>query len=171
MKDFGLAKRNFARPATLLAAFLICLPAALFAAAAGSRPEIQILERTDLPEGLIRQRLRLPGFDPDETVPAIAIYPAKGGPFPVAICLHCFRGSKENLEPWCRDLAAEGVFAITLDAYLHGERSIDGIFHGDNIASLGGEYSIWVHQSSIARTAMARRTTVSPSGFLVSFQR
>jgi dienelactone hydrolase len=153
MEIIGFVKQGISRPATLLAAFLICLPVALFAAATGSPPQIQVLERTDLPGGLIRERLLLPGFDPDEAVPAIAIYPAKGGPFPVAICLHCFRGSKENLEPWCRDLAAQGVFAITLDAYLHGERSIDGIFHGDNIASLGGEYSIWVHQSSIARTA------------------
>jgi predicted esterase len=105
-------------------------------------------------------------------VPAIAVHPAAGGPFPVAICLHCFRGAKENLEPWCRDLAARGIFAITIDAHLHGERSIAGIFHGDNIASLGGEYSVWVHQSSIARTAkdvpiildaLARRPDVDAS--------
>lgn len=114
---------------------------------------IQTLERTELPGGLVREKLRLPGFDPDEAVPAIAIHPASGGPFPVALCLHCFRGAKENLEPWCRDLAAQGLFAVTLDAYLHGERAVNGIFHGDAIASLGGEYSIWVHQTSIARTA------------------
>jgi pimeloyl-ACP methyl ester carboxylesterase len=101
----------------------------------------------------MREKLRLPGFDPDEAVPAIAIHPTSGGPFPVAIVLHCFRGAKEDLEPWCRDLAARGVFAITLDAHLHGERSVAGIFHGDNLAALGAEYSIWVHQTSIARTA------------------
>jgi len=117
------------------------------------RPEIQILERMELSGGLVREKLRLPGFDPDESVPAVAIHPVSGGPFPVAICLHSFRGAKENLEPWCRDLAARGIFAIAIDAHLHGERSIAGIFHGDNIASLGGEYSIWVHQTSIARTA------------------
>ena len=120
---------------------------------AASPAEVQVLERSALPGGLVRERLRLPGFDPDEAVPAIAVHPACGGPFPVAICLHWFRGSKENLEPWCRDLAARGIFAVTVDAYLHGERSVAGIFHGDNIASLGGEYSIWVHQTSIARTA------------------
>jgi pimeloyl-ACP methyl ester carboxylesterase len=126
---------------------------------------------------LIRERLRLPGFDPDEAVPAIAIHPASGGPFPVAICLHCFRGAKEDLEPWCRDLAARGVFAISVDAYLHGERSVAGIFHGDNIASLGGEYSIWVHQTSIARTAkdvsvildaLARRSDIDASRVAVT---
>ena len=120
---------------------------------AASPAEVQVLERSALPGGLVRERLCLPGFDPDEAVPAIAVHPACGGPFPVAICLHWFRGSKENLEPWCRDLAARGIFAVTVDAYLHGERSVAGIFHGDNIASLGGEYSIWVHQTCIARTA------------------
>ncbi len=124
----------------------------------GGRPErrlaeAQMLERKELPGGLVREKLRLPGFDPDESVPAIAIHPAAGGPFPVAFCLHYFRGAKENLESWCRDLAGRGIFAISLDAHLHGERSIAGVFHGDNIAALGEEYSIWVHQSSIAHTA------------------
>ncbi len=120
---------------------------------AGPYPRAQIVERTELPGGLTRERLRLPGFDPDETVPAIAIHPVSGGPFPVAICLHYFRGAKENCEGWCRDLASRGVFAVAPDAHLHGERSIAGIFHGDDIASLGQEYSIWVHQTSITRTA------------------
>lgn len=153
MLTIGLVVTRILQKVIILMAFPTCFPAALFAAAVGSTPDIQVLQRSDLSGGLVCERLRLPGFDPDETVPAIAIHPVGNGPFPVAICLHCFRGSKENLEPWCRDLAAQGVFAISIDAYLHGERSIDGIFHGDNIASLGGEYSIWVHQSSIARTA------------------
>jgi len=158
---------------TFLLTFLAtCFPAALSAADAGSPIEMQILERMELPGGLVREKLRLPGFDPDEAVPAIAIHPASGGPFPVAIVLHSFRGAKENLEAWCRDLAARGIFAVTIDAHLHGERTIAGIFHGDNIASLGGEYSIWVHQTSIARTvkdvpvildALARRPDVDVS--------
>jgi pimeloyl-ACP methyl ester carboxylesterase len=156
----------------LLTFLVIWAPAALTAAAAASSPEMRIIERSDLPGGLVRERLRLPGFDPDEAVPAVAIHPASGGPFPVAICLHSFRGAKENLEAWCRDLAARGIFAITIDAHLHGERSIAGIFHGDNIASLGGEYSIWVHQTSIAHTvkdvpvildALARRPDIDAS--------
>jgi len=163
---------------TVLLIFLLtCLPAAFSAAAAGSHPEMQILERKDLPGGLVREQLRLPGFDPDEAVLAVAIHPASGGPFPVAICLHSFRGAKENLEGWCRDLAARGIFALTIDAHLHGERSIAGIFHGDNIASLGGEYSIWVHQTSIARTvkdipvildALARRPDIDASRIAVT---
>jgi len=126
----------------------------LAVAAAPAPLEAEVLDRKDLPGGLVRERLRLPCFDPDEAVPAVAIHPASGGPFPVAIALHCFRGAKENLEAWCRDLAARGVFAIAPDAHLHGERSVAGVFHGDNIASLGAEYAIWVHQSSIARTAL-----------------
>jgi hypothetical protein len=123
------------------------------AGALAAPPKMQILERRDLPGGLVRERLRLPGFDPDEAVPAIAIHPASGGPFPVCFVLHYFRGAKESLEPWCRELAARGIVAIAIDAHLHGERSVAGIFHGDKIASLGEEYSIWVHQTSIARTA------------------
>jgi pimeloyl-ACP methyl ester carboxylesterase len=116
-------------------------------------PKIRIIEQGTLPGGLVREKLRCPGFDLDEAVPAIAIHPAVGGPFPVCIVLHYFRGTKESLEPWCRDLAARGIFAIAIDAHLHGERSVAGVFHGDKIASLGEEYSIWVHQTSIARTA------------------
>lgn len=133
---------------------LILLAAGFAGAVIAAASEAQVLERRDLPGGLVRERLRLPGFDPDEGVPAIGVHPAAGGPFPVAIVLHGFRGAKESLEAWCRDLAARGVFAIALDAHLHGDRSIAGIFHGDNIASLGVEYAIWVHQTSIARTAM-----------------
>ena len=151
---------------------LTFLLATLAVAAALAPPEAQVIERRDLPGGLVREKLRLPGFDPDEAVPAVAIHPASGGPFPVAIAIHGFRGAKENLEAWCRDLAARGVFAVTIDAHLHGERSIAGIFHGDKIASLGAEYSIWVHQASIARTvkdvpaildALARRPDVDVS--------
>ena len=142
-----------------------------------SRLEIQVLERKVLPDGLVRERLRFPGFDPDESVPAIACHPAEGGPFPVALVLHYFRGTKESLEAWCRDLARRGIFAVALDAHLHGERTISGVFHGDNIASLGGEYSIWVHQTSIARTAqdvpiildaLARRPDVDASRVAVT---
>jgi len=155
---------------TIFALTLLATSAAW--AASPAPPEIQVLERTDLPGGLVREKLRLPGFDPDEAVPAIAIHPASGGPFPVCIALHPFRGCKENMEAWCRDLAARGVFAVAIDAHLHGERSVAGVFHGDKIASLGDEYSIWVHQTSIARTvkdvpvlldALARRPDVDGS--------
>jgi uncharacterized protein len=118
----------------------------------GTVPAIKLLERRDLPGNLVREKLRLPGFDPDEAVPAIAICPARVFPCPLAILLHPFRGAKENMEAWGRDLAARGIFTLAIDAHFHGERSIAGIFKADNIAALGGEYSVWVHQASIAHT-------------------
>jgi predicted esterase len=137
----------------LMAVLLLALGAGAEGRAASPASEAQTIERRELSGGLVREKLLLPGFDPDEAVPAIAIHPASGGPFPVVLVLHYFRGAKESLEAWCRDLAKRGLFALALDAHLHGERSVAGAFHGDNIASLGGEYSIWVHQTSIARTA------------------
>ncbi|MBM4031246.1 MAG: hypothetical protein FJ291_05605 [Planctomycetes bacterium] len=134
--------------------------------------EAEVMERRELSGGLVRERLRLPGFDPDEAVPAIALRPAAGGPCPLALAFHGFRGAKESLEPWCRGLAARGVFAVAVDCHLHGERSVAGVFHGEKIASLGVEYSIWVHQTSIAHTArdvpavldaLARRPDVDAS--------
>jgi uncharacterized protein len=147
---FGMRLRRTLIPA----AALLLLQGAWAQAAAGPPAlEARTLERKELSNGLVREKLLLPGFDPDEAVPAIAIHPGSGGPFPVVLVLHYFRGNKESLEAWCRDLAKRGLFALAPDAHLHGERSVAGVFHGDNIASLGGEYSIWVHQSSIARTA------------------
>ena len=70
--------------------------ACIAAAGADSPPEVQVLERTELPGRLVREKLRLPGFDPDEAVPAIAIHPAANGRYPIALCLHCFRGRKEE---------------------------------------------------------------------------
>ena len=127
--------------------------AGLAVAVTSSPAEVQTLERQELAGGLVRESLRLPGFDPDEAVPAVALHPGSGGPFPVAIAVHGFRGGKESMEDWCRDLAERGVFAVAIDAHLHGERSVAGIFHGEDIASLGVEYAVWVHQTAIARTA------------------
>lgn len=131
---------------------------------AAEPPKIEVLERRDLPGGLVREKLRLPGCDPDETVPAIAFHPATNGPYPVCFVLHYFQGSKEASESWCRDLAARGIFAIAIDAHLHGERSIAGVFRGDHIAELGEEYSIWVHQTSIAHTARDVSTILDALG-------
>ena len=33
---------------------------------------------------LVHEQFRLPGFDPDKAVPAVALHPASGGPFPEA---------------------------------------------------------------------------------------
>ena len=44
---------------------------------AGELPgrELQVLERQELRNGLVREELLLPGWDPSDPVPAIAIYP------------------------------------------------------------------------------------------------
>ena len=53
-----------------------------------------------------------------------------------------------------RDLAGKGLFVLAIDAHLHGERKVPGIFpQGKSLGSLGEDYSIWVHQSSVAHTA------------------
>ena len=66
----------------------VLLVALLAAAGAAPPPDVQVLERTELPGGLVREKLRLPGFDPDEGVPAIAIHPAAKGAHPMALCFH-----------------------------------------------------------------------------------
>lgn len=57
---------------------LTCFPASL-SASPGSPSQMQLIERMEQPGGLVREKLRLPGFDPDEAVLAIAIHPGSGG--------------------------------------------------------------------------------------------
>ena len=43
---------------------------------------------------------------------------------------------------------------MTIDAHLHGERKVPGIFpQGKSLGALGTDYSIWVHQSAVSHTA------------------
>jgi hypothetical protein len=62
------------KPKILPTLLTTCFPAA----AAPASSDVQIIERKDLPGGLVREKLRLPGFDPNEAVPAIAIHSAPG---------------------------------------------------------------------------------------------
>ncbi len=174
MRRAGSFRVGLGPRVALVQAAAVVLFQGVWAQAAGDPParETRMLERKELPGGLVRERLVLPGFDSDEAVPALAIRPGSGGPWPVVLVLHYFRGAKEDMQGWCRDLAGRGLFALALDAHLHGERTVAGVFHGDNMASLGGEYSVWVHQTSIARTvkdipvildALARRGDVDVS--------
>jgi pimeloyl-ACP methyl ester carboxylesterase len=53
-----------------------------------------------------------------------------------------------------RELAGKGLFVVVIDAHLHGERKVPGIFpKGKSLGALGDDYSIWVHQSAISHTA------------------
>jgi dienelactone hydrolase len=63
-------------------------------------------------------------------------------------------GSKEQDAPHLRDLAGKGFFVLALDAFLHGERKVPGVFQpGKKMGDLGEDYPIWVHQSSVSHTA------------------
>jgi dienelactone hydrolase len=63
-------------------------------------------------------------------------------------------GSKEGDAKRLRDLAGKGFFVLAVDAYLHGERKVPGVFGPGRVTGdLGEDYAIWVHQSSVSHTA------------------
>lgn len=115
--------------------------------------DAQIIERQELADGLIREKLFLQGWDPTDPVPGIAIYPKGKTKLPLVVLLHSFRGSKEAMEPWAHDLAARQLFVLTIDLHLHGERTVAGVFEKPNLSSLGDEYAVFIHQVSIAHSA------------------
>ena len=101
-----------------------------------------------------REKLLLAGWDPDEPVPAFVYYKKGTKSMPVVIFLHGMGGSKDQNSERLRELAGKGLFVVAIDAHLHGERKVPGIFpKGKNLAGLGDDYSIWVHQTSVAHTA------------------
>jgi dienelactone hydrolase len=101
-----------------------------------------------------REKLSLSGWDPDEPVPAYAYYKKGNRAMPVVIFMHGMGGSKEGDAERLRALAGKGYFVLAIDAYLHGERKVPGIFGpGRKMGDLGEDYSIWVHQSSVSHTA------------------
>jgi dienelactone hydrolase len=113
-------------------------------------------ERASAPKGnsIEREKLVLSGWDPDEPVPAYAYYKQGSKAMPVVIFLHGLGGSKEQEGQRLRDLAERGFFVLAIDAYLHGERKVPGIFpQGKSLGNLGEDYSIWVHQSAVSHTA------------------
>jgi uncharacterized protein len=135
---------------TLLAAIMALALAVLAEPVAVSQEGSQ--PPKDIP--IERDKLSLPGWDPDEPVPAYAYYKKGGKGMPVVIFLHGMGGSKEQYAPRMREWADKGLFVVAIDAHLHGERKVPGIFpQGKSLGALGTDYSIWVHQSSIAHTA------------------
>jgi uncharacterized protein len=101
-----------------------------------------------------REQLSLAGWDPDEPVPAYAYYKKGNKSMPVVIFMHGLGGNKEQYPERMKTLADKGMFVVAIDAHLHGERKIPGIFpQGKNLGGLGTDYSIWVHQSSVSHTA------------------
>ncbi|HAK96333.1 MAG TPA: hypothetical protein DCM87_15410, partial [Planctomycetes bacterium] len=139
-------RRAPVRALALLAACALCAGGERIGA---SEP----IERQDLAGGLCREKLLLPGWDPSDPVPAIAVYPKGGRGLPLVILCHWFQGSKEAMEGWARELAGSGFFALAIDCHLHGERAVAGIFARPDLPALGAEYSVFVHQSAIAHSA------------------
>src|SRR5882762_260529 len=92
-----------------------------------------------------REKLYLTGWDPDETVPAYLYYKKGNKSMPVVIFVHGLGGSKENNASRMQEWAGKGLFVVSIDAHLHGERKIPGIFpQGKTLGRLGEDYSIWV---------------------------
>jgi dienelactone hydrolase len=101
-----------------------------------------------------REKLYLSGWDPDEPVPAYLYYKKGTKPMPVVIFMHGLGGSKEQYVDRMQKWAEKGLFVVAIDAHLHGERKVPGIFpKGKNLGGLGTDYSIWVHQSAVSHTA------------------
>jgi uncharacterized protein len=101
-----------------------------------------------------RDKLYLAGWDPDEPVPAYLYYKKGSKAMPVVIFMHGLGGSKDQYVPRMQEWADKGLFVVTIDAHLHGERKVPGIFPmGKNLGGLGTDYAIWVHQSAVSHTA------------------
>jgi dienelactone hydrolase len=112
-------------------------------------------ERTQPPPDvpIEREKLSLSGWDPDEPVPAYAYYKKGNRAMPVVIFMHGIRGSKEGDADRLRKLADKGYFVLAIDAYLHGERKVPGMFDSGKVGEMGNDYGIWVHQASVSHTA------------------
>ncbi len=107
---------------------------------------------------ILREKLFLTGWDPDESVPAYAYYKKANKNenirMPVVIFVHGLGGSKEQYVKQMQELAEKGIFVLIVDAHHHGERKVPGIFpQGKNLGKLSEDYSIWVHQSAVSHTA------------------
>src|SRR4051794_25792952 len=75
-----------------------------------------------------REHLSLTGWDPDEPVPALVYYKKGNRSMPVVIFMHGLNGYKELYPDRMKTLANKGMFVVAIDAHLHGERKIPGIF-------------------------------------------
>jgi dienelactone hydrolase len=134
-------------------AFLLPLTTAVMLAAYPAYVSSQ-QEKPPADSSIVREKVFLPGWDPDEPVPAYFYHKNGGKALPVVIFMHGLGGSKEGYADRMRGWAAKGLFVVTIDAHLHGERKVPGIFpQGKNLDGLGTDYNIWVHQSAVSHTA------------------
>src|SRR5689334_15994019 len=75
-----------------------------------------------------REKLYLAGWDPDEPVPALIYYKKGNKAMPVVIFCHGLGGNKEQYPKRMEELAGKDLFVVVIDAHLHGERKVPGIF-------------------------------------------
>jgi dienelactone hydrolase len=117
---------------------------------AGSQKDRELIENGQIEH----EHLYLAGWDPDAPVPASVHYKKGNRSMPVVIFMHGLGGNKEQYPQRMKALAEQGLFVVAIDAHLHGERQVPGIFpKGKSLGSLGTDYAIWVHQSAVSHTA------------------
>src|SRR5262245_33073083 len=80
------------------------------------------------PAKVERETLSLTGWDPDEPVPAYIYYQKGKEAQPVVIFVHGLGGSKDAESKRVQELAGKGFFVIAIDAHLHGDRKVPGMF-------------------------------------------
>ena len=106
----------------------------------------------EAPVAVITEDLLLPGWDPDEPVPATAYRPEGRERLPVAIVLHGIGCSRQESASRLPLLAGAGFLAVAIDGYLHGQRREPSVF-ARNLADLADDFAIWVHQTCVSHTA------------------
>jgi pimeloyl-ACP methyl ester carboxylesterase len=132
----------------------LLLAAVLSTAAGLAGARSQEVAEPPTPAPVEREKLFLTGWDPDEPVPADVYYRKGNKAMPVVIFVHGLGGSKDQYVKRMQELADKDLFVVAVDAHLHGERKVPGIFpQGKSLGALGDDYSIWVHQSAISHTA------------------
>jgi len=104
------------------------------------------------PAAIVTEDLLLPGWDPDEPVPATICRPEAGEGLPVVFVLHGFGRSKEESARILPRLAGAGFLAVAIDGFLHGRRREPSVFARE-LADLADDFAIWVHQTCVSHTA------------------
>jgi len=104
------------------------------------------------PTEVVKEDLLLPGWDPDEPVPATIYRPACGGKLPVVFVLHGINCSRHESAPRMPSLAVAGFMCIAIDGFLHGGRREPSVF-SSGLADLADDFAIWVHQTCVSYTA------------------
>ncbi len=105
----------------------------------------------ETPVAVITEDLLLPGWDPDEPVPATIYRPEGRDKLPVVVVLHGFGCSKQESAPLLPRLAGAGFLAVAIDGFLHGRRREPSVFARE-LADLADDFAIWVHQTCVSHT-------------------